>query len=71
MGLTNAIATFSRAMDDMCRKFLGKFLVIYVDDNVVHSKTLDEHVEQVVNRMKANVYQLNSTKCGRIIETNR
>jgi putative transposase len=66
MGLTNAVATFQRAMDDMCKEFVGKFLVVYVDDNVIHSKTLAEHVDhvqQVINKMSRNGYQLNPDKC--------
>ena len=46
-GLTNAPATFMALMNDVFREQLDKFVVIYLDDILVYSKTKQEHEEHV------------------------
>jgi len=43
-GLKNAPATFQRMMDHVLREYLHKFCFVYMDDIIVHSKSLDEHI---------------------------
>jgi len=43
-GLTNAPGTFQRAMNNMFREVLYKCVVVYLDDIIVYSKTLEEHI---------------------------
>ncbi|OMO75693.1 reverse transcriptase [Corchorus capsularis] len=50
-GLTNAPTTFCTLMNQVFHDFLDKFMVIYLDDIVVYSSTLEEHLEQGRLRM--------------------
>jgi len=44
-GLTNAPATFCTPMNDIFRKWLDDFVVVYIDDILVYSNFMEEHVE--------------------------
>ena len=46
-GLTNAPATFQQAMNDVFRDQLGDFVVIFLDDILIYSRTLQDHVQHV------------------------
>lgn len=43
-GLCNAPATFQRFMNNIFRKVLYKSVLIYLDDVIIFSKTLEEFV---------------------------
>ena len=46
-GLTNAPSTFWNLMNNVLFDYLDDFIVIYRDDIVIYSWTLDEHVNNL------------------------
>ncbi|GBG89967.1 hypothetical protein CBR_g50057 [Chara braunii] len=46
-GLTNAPTTFQAAMTTEFRHMLDRFVLIYLDDILLYSRSLDEHVEHL------------------------
>ena len=43
LGLTNAPTTFCNLMNDVLFDYLDAFVVVYLDDIVVYSQTINEH----------------------------
>ncbi|GJR10028.1 putative reverse transcriptase domain-containing protein [Tanacetum coccineum] len=42
-GLTNAPAVFMDLMNRVCKPYLDKFVIVFIDDILVYSKSKDEH----------------------------
>ncbi|GJT58429.1 putative reverse transcriptase domain-containing protein [Tanacetum coccineum] len=42
-GLTNALAVFMDLMNRVCRPYLDKFVIMFIDDILIYSKTKEEH----------------------------
>ena len=47
LGLTNAPATFQRLVNSILRPYLDKFVSVYLDDIIIYSKSLEEHLEHL------------------------
>jgi hypothetical protein len=65
-GLTNAPATFCTFMNDIFREWLDGFMVVYIDDILVYSHFMEEHVEhpqKVFQRLKENKLYAKFEKC--------
>ncbi|GBG89652.1 hypothetical protein CBR_g49440 [Chara braunii] len=65
-GLTNAPAIFQATMTTEFRHMLDRFVLIYLDDILVYSRSLDEHVEHlrtILERLRQAKYKVNRDKC--------
>ncbi|GJS79768.1 putative reverse transcriptase domain-containing protein [Tanacetum coccineum] len=46
-GLTNALAVFMDLMNRVCKPYLDKFVIIFIDDILIYSKSRKEHEEHL------------------------
>ncbi|GJZ36315.1 putative reverse transcriptase domain-containing protein [Tanacetum coccineum] len=46
-GLTNAPAIFMDLMNRVCKPYLDKFVIVFIDDILIYSKTKKEHEEHL------------------------
>ena len=66
MGLCNSPATFQRLMQHIFNDLVFQILLIYLDDLIIYSSTLEEHVERLEKtfmRLKEHGLKLNGNKC--------
>ena len=65
-GLTNAPPTFQRTMNGILRKVIGKYALVYLDDVIVFSKTIEDHIkhlENVFHLIRKSNMKLKLSKC--------
>ena len=66
-GLKNAGSTYQRMMTRMFEPQLGKNIEVYIDDMVVKSKVVSEHLEDLGNIseiLRRYKLRLNASKCS-------
>ena len=65
-GLSNAPATFQRLMQIVFRENLLQTLIVYLDDIIVYSKSIDEHLSRlrtVLSKLRQHGLKLEPKKC--------
>ncbi|GBG92380.1 hypothetical protein CBR_g55288 [Chara braunii] len=65
-GLTNAPTTFQAAMANEFHAMLDRFVLVYLDDILVYSRTLEDHFEhlrRVMELLRRAKYKANRGKC--------
>jgi hypothetical protein len=70
-GLTNAPATFMTLMNDIFREYLDKFVIVYLDDILIYSKTKEEHMQhlhKVLNTLREHKLYAKIKKCELVQE---
>ncbi|GKB71387.1 putative reverse transcriptase domain-containing protein [Tanacetum coccineum] len=65
-GLTNAPAVFMDLMNRVCRPYLDNFVIVFIDDILIYSKTREEHIEHlrlVLGLLKKEKLYAKFSKC--------
>ena len=65
-GLCNAPATFTTIMNNIFHEYLDDFMIIYIDNILVYSKTAEEHaehLEKVFQKLRSNKLYAKGDKC--------
>jgi hypothetical protein len=66
-GLTNAPAAFMKAMNRMLHEYLDDFIVVFLDDILIYSKSEEEHerhLSLVLEALRKNPFYAKMKKCA-------
>jgi hypothetical protein len=65
--LTNAPATFQCIMNSILEPFLRRIVMVFMDDILIYSSTLEEHtdhIRQVLHLLVAHMFYVKRSKCA-------
>nr|GFC70160.1 RNA-directed DNA polymerase homolog [Tanacetum cinerariifolium] len=65
-GLTNAPAVFIDLMNQVCKPYLDKFMIVFIDDILIHSKDEkehEEHIKAILELLKKEELYAKFSKC--------
>ena len=65
-GLTNAPAAFMDLMNRICRPFLDNFVIVFIDDILVYSRSEEEHgqhLRQILETLRSEKLYAKLSKC--------
>ncbi|GKE24800.1 putative reverse transcriptase domain-containing protein [Tanacetum coccineum] len=65
-GLTNASAVFMDLMNRVCKPYLDRFVIVFIDDILIYSKSRKEHeghLKLILNLLKKEELYAKFSKC--------
>ena len=65
-GIANAPANFQRLMSKIFRDDILRILLVYLDDIILYSETVDEHIrdlDTVLTKLQEHGLKLKASKC--------
>ncbi|KAM2748489.1 hypothetical protein EV2_027508 [Malus domestica] len=65
-GLTNAPAAFMRLMNEVFQEYLDRFVIVFIDDNLVYSKSKSDHIRHlnlVLRKLREHRLYAKFSKC--------
>ena len=69
--LLNAPTTFMHLMNDIFRQYLDKFIIVFLDDILIYSKSVEEHEDNlrlVLHVLRKNQLYANLSNCSLYIK---
>ncbi|GJY57649.1 putative reverse transcriptase domain-containing protein [Tanacetum coccineum] len=65
-GLTNALAVFMNLMNRVCKPYLDRFVIVFIDDILIYFKSIKEHegyLKLILKLLKEEELYANFSKC--------